>query len=623
MTKQGETGVYIPKLPGCEPWNPMSAQKTRTTRLTYRHGVPQVEDPIRPSVDGEGAGTGVDLTQSQLLKLGAVSDLTVAPKVTDVTHWDYYEPQVPQWLAFDRRVLRFFAFFKEPVVESASENFRVRRVTIFYYLEDGTVHMGEPREDNSGIPQGVFLRRHMAELDSGEPLGIEHLTVGADLSLYGRTFHITGCDAFTREFLTAQGIAVAPDEAAPEDPHRMKETAKVAMRKSHRAMVRAKALEDLRKFFDYDRKVLRFFAVWDDRKNLYGDNLAYVLHYYLSDDTVEVNEVHARNTGRDPFPKLLARGRLPKNHQDTSAFLSRAIHYYDWSDLSIGTTVNVWGRPLFLYDCDAFTRAWYVRHGVPEEQLRAAKVDVEAKLQIPKATVAPDWYGIGSERDQMQSVNSLIPKPPKFNWDQFMEHGSNVLRFAARLVEAEGCRLLPADDVREFIITYFLADDTIQIYEPPIRNSGIIGGKFLERTTVKKPNSIHVEYRARDLAIGGHLVTLSRCFELYDADVFTFKFMEQNCRDFPQADAARVLGKCRAAVGTAEAREAVQSVIAESTDASTGAVPLPDVAAAFAAAGCDLTPHELVTLGRRLGDERGKAPIPAAKLLQEVGLSGN
>lgn len=41
----------------------------------------------------------------------------------------------------------------------------------------------------------------------------------------------------------------------------------------------------------------------------------------------------------------------------------------------------MWGRPLFLYDCDAFTRAWYVRHGVPEEQLRAAKVDVEAKLQ--------------------------------------------------------------------------------------------------------------------------------------------------------------------------------------------------------------------------------------------------
>lgn len=71
---------------------------------------------------------------------------------------------------------------------------------------------------------------------------------------------------------------------------------------------RNKSLEELRKFFDYDRKVLRFFCVWDDRRNLYGDNIPYVLHYYLSDDTVEVNEVHARNTGRDSFPKVRTRG---------------------------------------------------------------------------------------------------------------------------------------------------------------------------------------------------------------------------------------------------------------------------------------------------------------------------
>ena len=29
----------------------------------------------------------------------------------------------------------------------------------------------------------------------------------------------------------------------------------------------------------------------------------------------------------------------------------------------------------------------------------------------------------------------------------------------------------------------------IVIYEPPVRNSGIIGGKFLERTRVAKPSS--------------------------------------------------------------------------------------------------------------------------------------
>ena len=28
---------------------------------------------------------------------------------------------------------------------------------------------------------------------------------------------------------------------------------------------------------------------------------------------------------------------------------------------------------------------------------------------------------------------------------------------------------------------YFLADDTLLIFEPPIRNSGIVGGKLIER----------------------------------------------------------------------------------------------------------------------------------------------
>lgn len=41
-------------------------------------------------------------------------------------------------------------------------------------------------------------------------------------------------------------------------------------------------------------KVLRFFAVWDDRGGLYGDRRPYVVHYYLEDDTVEINEVRVQ-----------------------------------------------------------------------------------------------------------------------------------------------------------------------------------------------------------------------------------------------------------------------------------------------------------------------------------------
>ena len=37
------------------------------------------------------------------------------------------------------------------------------------------------------------------------------------------------------------------------------------------------------------------------------------------------------------------------------------------------------------------------------------------------------------------------------------------------------------DASRRFIISYYLSDDTVAVFEPPVRNSGVIGGKFLER----------------------------------------------------------------------------------------------------------------------------------------------
>ncbi len=51
------------------------------------------------------------------------------------------------------QVLRFYGFFKEAVVESNIENHRVRKVIIYYYLEDDSMHIAEPHQDNSGIPQ--------------------------------------------------------------------------------------------------------------------------------------------------------------------------------------------------------------------------------------------------------------------------------------------------------------------------------------------------------------------------------------------------------------------------------------------------------------------------------------
>jgi len=41
--------------------------------------------------------------------------------------------------------LRFYAFFKESVVESRLENVRARKVVIYYYLEDKSIMINEPK----------------------------------------------------------------------------------------------------------------------------------------------------------------------------------------------------------------------------------------------------------------------------------------------------------------------------------------------------------------------------------------------------------------------------------------------------------------------------------------------
>jgi hypothetical protein len=41
------------------------------------------------------------------------------------------------------------------------------------------------------------------------------------------------------------------------------------------------------------------------------------LNYFLADDTVEVKEVRFQNSGKDPFPLLLKKQKLPKKAVNT------------------------------------------------------------------------------------------------------------------------------------------------------------------------------------------------------------------------------------------------------------------------------------------------------------------
>lgn len=101
-------------------------------------------------------------------------------------------------------MLRFYAYFKESVVESRLENFRLRFVTIFYFLEDYSIMITESKQTNSGIPQGAFLKRQMALKSDGsnKPFSPDDFCIGLDIGIFGRQFRIFDCDQFTRDFYT-------------------------------------------------------------------------------------------------------------------------------------------------------------------------------------------------------------------------------------------------------------------------------------------------------------------------------------------------------------------------------------------------------------------------------------
>lgn len=64
-------------------------------------------------------------------------------------------PNLPAWVAFDKQVLSFDAYFMEAVTERADEQFRVHKCKVLFYLEDDSMQIVEPKGQNAGIPQGL------------------------------------------------------------------------------------------------------------------------------------------------------------------------------------------------------------------------------------------------------------------------------------------------------------------------------------------------------------------------------------------------------------------------------------------------------------------------------------
>ena len=128
----------------------------------------------------------------------------------------------------------------------------------------------------------------------------------------------------------------------------------------------------------------------------------------------------------------------------------------------------------------------------------------------------------------MGSVFNLQPKVPRQNILRKKEWSQKAMRFKAKLLNTGE----ENDKDREFVLSVYLADDTIMIFETNRANSGFWGGKFLERSLVAKPKSPDSEepleeyYACEDFYVGSVVVLNTFTLGLIDCDAFTRSILE-------------------------------------------------------------------------------------------------
>ncbi len=141
------------------------------------------------------------------------------------------------------------------------------------------------------------------------------------------------------------------------------------------------------------------------------------------------------------------------------------------------------------------------------------------------ALVIPAYNGFGDELDSLGYVYKLDPKPPKKNFFKYVDNDKVILRYTAKLNTT-----VPEDIERRFIVSYFLADNTVAIYEPSKRNSGIVEGKFLDRGRYKNVSGLREFIEPTDLAVGGTVIINSYSFQILSMDAFTEKWIVEHLK---------------------------------------------------------------------------------------------
>ena len=134
-----ETEGFLPNLPGFRAREYHSG--TKKSYFTLVDGKPFLRREVQ--VDNSSLNLADDASLTSTSLVSSTSSLNVRPKLR--THIENVNI-----------ILAFNTYFEEqvPFASSRGNENRIRKATIYYFTEDGTLSVVEKPQKNSGMPQG-------------------------------------------------------------------------------------------------------------------------------------------------------------------------------------------------------------------------------------------------------------------------------------------------------------------------------------------------------------------------------------------------------------------------------------------------------------------------------------
>lgn len=345
----------------------------------------------------------------------------------------------------DKFISKFYGYFYESVPQSRLEETRIRKLEISVFSCDNTISIVEPRQRNSGILQGIFLKKQNVLNQEGTKfITCEDFEIGRDILISGHRISIYACDPATRNFFEKINKPISPNMELPSDNFESKVLQGFIPKKSYglNSYALNGCVPSQKQFLENDRKVLKFFSSFEEE--------LYIVHYYLCDDSIEVIEIKLANSGKDPFPKLIRRQKIQKEYKVEINKILKPAEYFTFADINHHQEIELLKKKFLILGCDNFTGRFYKEMmGIDFPVYTFAKTDEHAKTNI----IIPPHNGFGSEEDSLQNVLKLLPKVPKKDYFSLVDN-SIFLRFIAVLLtdEEENAKRFYNQKIRNYVV---------------------------------------------------------------------------------------------------------------------------------------------------------------------------